>query len=335
MPVALIKSKWESGDLVFTDDAGTEIARFDESAVTLDIKASKLAIGGTAVTATAAEINAIAGTGLSAAELGVLDGVTAGTVTAGKAVVTTTDKHIDALVITDGGLALGAGAGTAITSTAAELNILDGVTATAAELNLIDGSVAGTAVASKALALGANKNVDVLAVADGGLSLGAGAGTAIAATAAEINRAADVSARIVSLAATSLAVTEAAHSDKIIVLNHTRAASTATLPDATGSGAVFRFIVGAVNTSNHVVTVPDANNTLKGSVNILDNDANAQTAYAASGTDDTLTLNGTTTGGQIGDWVELVDIAADTWAIRGQLLVPAGSNVADPFSAAV
>lgn len=75
---------------------------------------------------------------ISATELGYLDGVTAGTVTAGKAVVTTTNKHIDALVISDGGLALGAGAGTAVTATAAELNMLAGVTA-------------GTSAASKAL----------------------------------------------------------------------------------------------------------------------------------------------------------------------------------------
>lgn len=161
------------------------------------------------------------------------------------------------------------------------------------------------------------------------------AGTAVDATAAEINRACDVSARSVSLAATSLAVTVAAHEGRTIVLNHSGAASTCTLPDATGSGARFKFIVGTVNTSNHVITVPDSSNTLKGVVSILDNDSNALTAYAASGTDDTLTLNGTTTGGQIGDWIELEDIAADVWAIRGQLLCPAGSNVADPFSAAV
>lgn len=39
-----------------------------------------------------------------------------------------------------------------------------GVTADAAELNLLDGSTAGTAVASKALALGATKNIDTLLV---------------------------------------------------------------------------------------------------------------------------------------------------------------------------
>jgi len=60
-----------------------------------------------------------------------------------------------------------------------------GITASAAEVNLIDGSVAGTAVASKALSLGADKNVDVLAVAD--LKIGAGAGTSVTKTAAQIN----------------------------------------------------------------------------------------------------------------------------------------------------
>lgn len=148
-------------------------------------------------------------------------------------------------------------------------------------------------------------------------------------------RNAATSARLVNLAATTLSITQALHDGRIVKLSHTGAASTCTLPDATGSGMKVTFIVGAVNTSNHIITVPDASNVLKGSVNILDVDGTAQTAYPATGTDDTLTLNGTTTGGQIGDWVEVVDIAADTWAIRGQLTVPAGSNIADCFSATV
>jgi hypothetical protein len=76
-------------------------------------------------------------------------------------------------------------AGTQVTSSAAELNILDGVTASAAEINLIDGAVAGTAVASKALALGANKEVDEIHTAK--LYLGAAAGTEITSNAAELN----------------------------------------------------------------------------------------------------------------------------------------------------
>ena len=46
-----------------------------------------------------------------------------------------------------------------ITSTVAELNILDGVTSTASELNLLDGSTAGTVVASKAVVADSNKDV--------------------------------------------------------------------------------------------------------------------------------------------------------------------------------
>ncbi len=45
------------------------------------------------------------------------------------------------------------------TVTTAELNILDGVTSTASELNLVDGVTAGTASASKAVILDGNKDL--------------------------------------------------------------------------------------------------------------------------------------------------------------------------------
>jgi hypothetical protein len=70
-------------------------------------------IDGTAVTATAAELNILDGVTATTAELNILDGVTA----------TTAELNI-----LDG-----------VTATTAELNILDGVTATTAELNFVDG----------------------------------------------------------------------------------------------------------------------------------------------------------------------------------------------------
>jgi hypothetical protein len=51
------------------------------------------------------------------------------------------------------------GSDTLVTSTAAELNILDGVTSTAAEINLLDGSTTGTVVESKAVVVDSNKDV--------------------------------------------------------------------------------------------------------------------------------------------------------------------------------
>jgi len=58
---------------------------------------------------------------------------------------------------------------------------------TLAEVDVLDAVAAGTASASKAAILGANKNLDTLVIADGGLYLGAGAGTSVTATAAELN----------------------------------------------------------------------------------------------------------------------------------------------------
>jgi hypothetical protein len=77
-----------------------------------------------------------------------------------------------------------------------ELAVLDGLTASAAELNKLDNVTAGTVTASKAVVVGAQKNVDVLAVAD--LKLGAGAGTSVTATAAEINKLASSGAVVAS-----------------------------------------------------------------------------------------------------------------------------------------
>lgn len=154
---------------------------------------------------------------------------------------------------------------------------------------------------------------------------------ATSATALELTRIADVSTRLVA-AGSTLAVTVAAHADRIIALD-TAAGSTCTLPAATGSGAVFRFVTTTVPTSNQHTVVVTTTDVMKGSFNLLDNDSTALTAYAASSTDDTIKLNGTTTGGQLGDWIEFVDIAAATWSVRGQGVVPAGSNIADCFSA--
>ncbi len=98
-----------------------------------------------------------------------------GVAAAGKALIPAAGLVIDELDVT--ALSVGGVAVAAVD--------LSGVTASAAELNLCDGSIAGTAVASKMLAIGADKNVDVLAVLD--LKLGAGAGTSVVATAAELN----------------------------------------------------------------------------------------------------------------------------------------------------
>ncbi len=165
--------------------------------------ASAAAITGTAITGTSFVIGSA---DISEAELETIDGITAGTVAVSKAVVVDSNKDIGLFrnitltgeldagsldvsgdVDVDGTLETDALSinGTAVTSTAAELNILDGVTSTAAELNildgvtstaaelnildgvtasaadinLIDGITNGTVIASKAIITDANKDI--------------------------------------------------------------------------------------------------------------------------------------------------------------------------------
>jgi len=94
---------------------------------------------GTAITATAAELNILDGVTSTAAELNILDGVTATTaelnIMDGVTATTAELNIMDGVTATTAELNIMDG----VTSTAAELNILDGVTSTAAELNILDG----------------------------------------------------------------------------------------------------------------------------------------------------------------------------------------------------
>ena len=93
----------DAKDIVFKQYDGTVVATVEDNA-TFNVPTGKLAINGTAITSTGAELNILDGVTATTAELNLIDGVTA-----------TTD----------------------------ELNILDGVTSTASEINLLDG---GTSV---------------------------------------------------------------------------------------------------------------------------------------------------------------------------------------------
>jgi hypothetical protein len=142
---------------------------------------------------------------------------------------------------------------------------------------------------------------------------------------------------LVTIAATDN-ITQIEHAGRVNLLGEVggNALVTLTLPAATGSGLEYKFIVSVVNTSSYKIQVADATDTIDGSVNLLDADANAQTAFVTAADSDTVTLNGTTSGGgSIGDTITLTDIATNQYAIEGQLVCAAGSNPATPFTAAV
>lgn len=206
---------------------------------------------------------------------------------------------------------------------------------TLSEADVLDGATAGGNVASKVKVNDANSNQGIVKATE--LHLGtSGSETQLLATALELNRAADVSTRLVAAGA-SLAVTVAAHDGKTIALD-TAAGSVCTLPVAAATGARVRFAVTVrPSVGSHIIKVGNASDFIAGQINLLDLDASAQGAFQGDGAaDDTITINNTTTGGAIGDYIELEDTLANIWiVVHGALTVPAGSNIADPFSATV
>lgn len=158
------------------------------------------------------------------------------------------------------------------------------------------------------------------------------AGTAVAATALEINRAADLSARIVNTTATGLALTLAAHSDRTVTLN--RAAGQAlTVPVAAGTGGRYRLFVGTTVTGTTTIKVTTTGETMHGVALIAADGGNSLVAFETGASADTITLNGTSTGGVKGDLIELEDVAANVYFVR--VTGSATTTEATPFSATV
>ena len=110
------------------------------------------------VTATTAELNIMDGVTATATELNYVDGVTSAIQTqinTKAAIAGPTFTGTLAAPTINASTALQIG-GVAVSSTAAELNILDGVTATTAELNYLDIATLGLSAASKAVTADAN-----------------------------------------------------------------------------------------------------------------------------------------------------------------------------------
>ena len=161
----------------------------------------------------------------------------------------------------------------------------------------------------------------------------AAAGTFTTMSAATI---AGVANRVPVTLTATVALTAALHANRILYVTGTAAAAY-TLPEATGTGNQYIVYMGEVNTNGMTLVTPDLVNSLMyGKANMLDVDATAATAFftVTAGDSNTITWDGTTKGGQIGDFMIATDLATDVFAVHAECRVPAGSNVASPFSAA-
>lgn len=138
---------------------------------------------------------------------------------------------------------------------------------------------------------------------------------------------------IITVTGASATLTRAAHGERTVIMG--TATQTLTLPAATGSGAKFRIVPGVTATSMKV-QVASASDYMRGqawgiaSANVGFQTANTGTVATES---DTVTLNGTTTGGIVGTEMEFEDILANVWQVE---VDSCGSGTgATPFSAAV
>jgi hypothetical protein len=175
--------------------------------------------------------------------------------------------------------------------------------------NLFDGVTAGAVSAGKVLIADANGNIT-----------GLGKPATI-------------------VAAGSTKTLTAANNNNAILLN-TATGSVVTLPPATGSGDAFNFYVSVLATSNsHIIYTSSANavggtaNNFIGLINGSRVDStNVVLGFAAAATSNTITLNRTTTGSvSLGEWLEVTDIAANVWEVKG-MLSATGASFATPFS---
>ncbi len=109
---------------------------------------------------------------------------------------------------------------------------------------------------------------------------------------------------------------------------------TSTLPAATGTGLIYRFVVQIISTTGYLISAVGSDK-IKGSVQLVTPGSTYATANIGetflSTTNVTVTLNGTTTGGaNIGDWVQVQDVAAALWVVTG--LLTTTTTPVTPFS---
>ena len=153
-------------------DLGSSSVRWKDAYIDSVTTTGNVTVGGNlSVTGTTTTVNTVT---MEAANAIVFEGATADAYETTLSIVDPTADHTQYLINQGGYIpVLAAATTTAITSTPAELNILDGVTSTTAELNLLDGVTStttelnyndtgqsvGTVVASKTVTVDSNKDV--------------------------------------------------------------------------------------------------------------------------------------------------------------------------------
>lgn len=137
----------------------------------------------------------------------------------------------------------------------------------------------------------------------------------------------------VNLTAATIALSELRHGDRQEVRLNLAGGQAIVLPYATGKGGMYRLFVETTYTSNATLKVAQTNNPKTGVADVIYGVASitgtTPGTFAATA-NATVTLNGGTTGGLKGSYIEIEDADVGIWRIEANLL--GSGTTATPFS---
>lgn len=132
-------------------------------------------------------------------------------------------------------------------------------------------------------------------------------------------------------AATTL--TKKAHGNAVIVWNSTTGAAL-TLPASSGDGTKFEVVMNKlIGSGTFKLQVANATDVMAGIAVTVDDDGAPGNAWATSATSDTISMDGSTQGGKVGDRITAIDMASGFWQVN--VWSNESGTEATPFSAAV
>lgn len=140
--------------------------------------------------------------------------------------------------------------------------------------------------------------------------------TGLAAT-ATIAQVVSGSGAVVNTTASLLALTQVLHGNRVVTIASATPIAV-TLPAATGTGTKYRLVVTvAATATQHTIKIGTTLEVFQGIV-FSNSTTTSCISFKATTTDNTLTLNGSTTGGLAGDEYELTDVKTGVWQLCGR-----------------
>lgn len=104
--------------------------------------------------------------------------------------------------------------------------------------------------------------------------------------------------------------------DTVITIN-TAAGSTHTLPAALGTGYNYKFFIGTtVSSGSVIIKVANSVDIMSGVALVCQDAGSTLNGWETAAADDTISMNGTTTGGVKGDYVMLTDAISGVWSVN-------------------